>query len=619
MKKISSILFASAAAALALVSCSKEITAPADDANADGITRTVKLVSTGVDTKTAFGTPGGTTVPTLWTANDSNVKVSLNLAAPVDATVHPVNDGANAWFQAEITDDGSGNYVFGALSPASAYSAIDKAAGTVTVAIPASQTPLAGSPDEAAQVLFGKTAEVTDLDADIDIDFSHVTAYGKLTLSGLALDSDENVVNIKLVSDENWVGTWDLNVASGSLTAKSGTKNIILTTSATEDIYFASAPVDLGGKAIKILVWTNKGVYKKVVTVPVGKKFEAGKVASITVDMSAVAMSTVESIFTAAGYDLADYVKKELSFTKGYYNSSGNNYYTQQTSDATANNFAATPIYIKPDFPVGTVIVVNDGYKYRPEAWFCMYQSNPGTKNQGVSGGIDYGTRPGEFTSTAAQVKVVDAAWWARTSTLSFYFRAFNVGVETGTALTENERALVPDALGVFVPKEKATLEGILEANGYDSANYEKLELTWTEGAFYSSTGGVNLTMQAVNNHSFFATNIVNKASLPNGTLIVSKEFITYRPEGWQSDEAANSGSRPAAVTGASVVEVNDAWWADASNDPEKAFNYRAFNVQMTGTNVQFRSGSTAYAGHTTVARQVSDIENAFAVFVPKN
>jgi hypothetical protein len=73
------------------------------------------------------------------------------------------------------------------------------------------------------------------------------------------------------------------------------------------------------------------------------------------------------------------------------------------------------------------------------------------------------------------------------------------------------------------------------------------------------------------NLHDFCATPIYTKEDLPDGTLIVVKSGVQYRPEGWITLTTKNSSSsRPQNVT-ASVTEVNASWWG--------SWNYRAFNL----------------------------------------
>ena len=65
-------MFVIIAAMVTFAGCAKEeISAPE--------AQTVHFFAESIETKTAFGTPDGTTYPTLWTGNDSKVHISLNL------------------------------------------------------------------------------------------------------------------------------------------------------------------------------------------------------------------------------------------------------------------------------------------------------------------------------------------------------------------------------------------------------------------------------------------------------------------------------------------------------------------------------------------------------------
>ncbi|MBO5023391.1 MAG: DUF4886 domain-containing protein [Clostridia bacterium] len=119
--------------------------------------------------------------------------------------------------------------------------------------------------------------------------------------------------------------------------------------------------------------------------------------------------------------DLADtskYTKLALDFkVQAYYNSNDNNYRSTMITGANSAasnipNFAATQIFTKEELPVGAVIVVDEGYQYRPEGWIGL---NTKTAN-----------RPGNVST---EIVVIDDAWWG-----SFTHRAFNLSkVQTAT------------------------------------------------------------------------------------------------------------------------------------------------------------------------------------------
>lgn len=293
MKKILNILCASATIVLALASCQKDI----DQPQRDGI----RFHSGEIKTKTAFGTLSAGKYPTLWTSTN-DIKISENKANSVSATVAPTSGGTTAEFTpaSKILDDGTSSYVFYALSPASAQvSHINTSYNSWNVEIPANQTPLDGSVDESAQVLFAKYNSGSTFPSDVNFEFTHVTAYGKFSLANLALDPGETVNSITLTSPENWVGRWYYYVEdntngnnAGDFVASSASNTINLTTNKTTDIWFACAPVDLGGQDIEVTVTTTKGTFTRSdVTIPAGKKFEAGHVAQFGIDMTGVTRS----------------------------------------------------------------------------------------------------------------------------------------------------------------------------------------------------------------------------------------------------------------------------------------------------------------------------------------
>ena len=282
-------------AATALFSCNKEIDNQIPESS--GGVRKVEFVA-GPVTRTVFGTPSGTTLPTLWTTN-KNVSISLNFATALTSSTPIVsNDGANASFSVDI-EDGEGviaPYLFYAVSPSTALISMNSTHKSALVDISASQTPLENSVDEGAQVLVAKyNAGNSFPTSSITMDFAHLTAYGKISFSHLTLADGETVASVSLTAAENWAGRYyyyfedNGTNEAGDLEANSASKTITLTTNKTSDIWFACAPVDLGGKKVNVVITTNAGTtYSKEITIPTGKTFASGKVNSFTVNMSGI-------------------------------------------------------------------------------------------------------------------------------------------------------------------------------------------------------------------------------------------------------------------------------------------------------------------------------------------
>lgn len=283
MKKIFTMILVGAAAVLASVSCNKE---EVIEASKDG---TVRFYANEIKTKTEFGTPAGNKYPTLWT-NTEKVKISLNYAAAVEATVTPSVDRKTADITpaTAITDDASGDYTFYALSPAAAEASdINKTYKDWDINIPSIQTPGANSVDEKAQIAIAVKSTSSVFPASVALSFAHVTAYGKLSFTNLTLSPGEEVTSVTLTSPENWVGSWYYYFEDGHMAAHSGSKVLTINTDKTSDIWFACAPIDLQTKTLGIIVTTTDGSYSKSVTFPDDKgNFEAGKIGAFTVDMS---------------------------------------------------------------------------------------------------------------------------------------------------------------------------------------------------------------------------------------------------------------------------------------------------------------------------------------------
>lgn len=304
MKKTYTILFATAIAALAMVSCQKNIQEENAVENRTPES-SIHFYAEEIATKTAFGTLSAGQYPTLWT-NSKGIKISYNKKASVEATVTPKDGNTKADFTpaSAFSDDDSGAHVFYAMSPSSAQGAnISSSYYSWRFVIPDAQSPLDGSVDEDAQILYAKYDAGATFPTSVPFNFNHVTAYGKLSFSNLSLDGDEDVTSITLTASKDWVGQWFYYVATkapnteGDFSARDGyvSKKLTLNTNKTSDIWFACAPVDLSnGGTIDINVFTTKGVFTKKVTFPEGKgNFTAGHIGTFTVNMNGIVRSAM--------------------------------------------------------------------------------------------------------------------------------------------------------------------------------------------------------------------------------------------------------------------------------------------------------------------------------------
>ena len=315
MKNLFKVLFV-AAATTVFFSCNKEIEDP--NYEVPVVVRTVQFSASPI-TKTVFGTPDGTSLPTLWTANKT-VGISLNFATAKQSTAPEVaGGGTTATFNADIEDGGSSPYTFYAVSPYSSIISISSDHKSANINIPSSQTPLSTSVDESAQILVAKNNVGASFPtSSVSMDFDHLTAYGKISFKNLSLADGEAIASIALTAPKYWAGRYyyyfedDGDNDAGDLVANSATETITIATSSSTNIWFACAPVDLRGDDVDVVITTNQGTtYSKTITIPTdatGDKhlFKSGKVNAFTINMEGItADGSVDYVLVTDASDLA--------------------------------------------------------------------------------------------------------------------------------------------------------------------------------------------------------------------------------------------------------------------------------------------------------------------------
>jgi len=280
-----SMLFA--AAAMAFVSCSNDATE--DVINGPSFKVEVNAVTT--DSRSAFGELNGDKYPTLWEGNESWF-VGVNNAYTEDVNTITFSEDkksakAMAAFSSEPVAD-NGTYTLYALSPSSAWSSYHFGNDYLRFYIARNiQTPTATSCDPASQVLFAKSEAMNSANS-FNIGFEHFSAYAKFSFKNVA---EGGVVSSVTVSaeDVNLAGRYAYTLSTGKLAELDRLeKSITLMTSSTENLWMAVAPVDVSGKKLTFTITTDKGLLSKEVTMPATAKFESGKVATFTVDMSGI-------------------------------------------------------------------------------------------------------------------------------------------------------------------------------------------------------------------------------------------------------------------------------------------------------------------------------------------
>lgn len=249
--------------------------------------KTVRFHAGAAPTRTAFAEAVDGVYQTLWTENDSDILLSLNYGKAEASAVTPSADGTTASFEASFDASAtSAPYTFYAVSPASAARAISPSRSAWSVYIAAFQHPSALSVDEDAQLLVAKSAASATLPGEVDLHFSHLTAYGRIALKNLEL-GDATVSKVDLIFSTPVVGEWYWG-EDGTLTSNGDSHTITLDTDASGDLWFACAPVDVSGQTLKLVVFTDQGNLTREITFPEGRKFNSGKVARFSVDMAGI-------------------------------------------------------------------------------------------------------------------------------------------------------------------------------------------------------------------------------------------------------------------------------------------------------------------------------------------
>ena len=292
-------------ALFAAFACSKEmdvvIAEPeiADQAGFEEGVRTVHFTASLVQTKAQFGEAQNGARPTLWTDNDSELKLSMNYGTATTALVTPSQDYTSAEFSANIDFTGvSGTCNFYAVSPASAAQALSPSREAWKVSIPCEQTPTASSVDESSIIIAAASSAEASSINDVSLNFYHLTAYGRMSLKNFSLASDETVQAVELTFGTPVVGDWywkcEEEQGVHTLINYGASSTITINTSSTSDIWFGCAPVDVSEDLLVVSVYTNKGVYEQLTQFATNRKFTAGQVAVFSVDMDGAS-------FTAAG------------------------------------------------------------------------------------------------------------------------------------------------------------------------------------------------------------------------------------------------------------------------------------------------------------------------------
>ncbi len=245
----------------------------------------------------------------------------------------------------------------------------------------------------------------------------------------------------------------------------------------------------------------------------------------------------------------------------GYWNSTdATNYKKVITNASDSKSYFATPRFSKSQLPIGSIIVVEEGWQYCPEGWVKDVQQS---------------SRPAQTTKKFVEVT---SAWWG-----SYTLRAFNIRRVDGTSLSDLNASDIHEAFHIYLPDE------------YIAQGYERFLPKLERCAYWNSVNNkiytVNSSTTAVN---YYTTQRMNKTHLPVGSVIVFEKGWQVQPEAWLANEP-QAAQQPFLTT--NVIEVTEEWWGD--------YTLRAFNIAKTTP-----SDMTNYT--------TEDMHCIFRVYVPK-
>ncbi len=269
---------------------------------------TVNFLASEVSTKTYFAdrTAAGY-YPLRWGPEDV-VSISMNGAEPLSVHAVRSEDYKTARFSAGFP--ASSSYRFNAVSPSSAVKGYNATKGALLLGIPWVQTPGASSADPGAIILGASTPQTDILPDPVNFSFSHLTAYLRLTLTGLS-DECGALKSIDLCSSKAFAGDWYYSLSDGSFEERDASHSVRIAASSAEDLWIACAPVDMSGAVIIVTANCESGSLSTMVELPSGRQYSPGMVSILTVDMSGAektALPQADEAFLASavpGYSLA--------------------------------------------------------------------------------------------------------------------------------------------------------------------------------------------------------------------------------------------------------------------------------------------------------------------------
>ena len=336
MKRFISAMMLFAAAAMAFVSCQKQEMEGAEMLQVSGLTFTSEKPAFDDDTKTEW--TGETiqwskgdairvayTCDGVWQNADGTAKADeANGQKSAKIYASSAHDAASAVAQFNVPGSfkgtAEGNYEFYGVYPSTAVGSTEiKYAPSVTVNIPAAQTPLAESFDSKADLMAAKSATAYEgMPTDpISLEWTRIVAHGNITLKGLKSEEGEVISTITLTAnaEADMVGSHYLYLDTYNVTKPSGNNAPnVLTLDASNltlndgNVEFWACFLPCTWTSLTVVVETDKATYTREIT-GISKTFKQNARNILSINMA-----TAERVANAAA---------ELPFVRDFSDKTG--------------------------------------------------------------------------------------------------------------------------------------------------------------------------------------------------------------------------------------------------------------------------------------------------------
>ena len=302
MKSIMNTFVVFAIGVVSTMSCSKIKTT--EEISDDAVT--VRFTSSVDATKTVFGEYANGYYPVKWTS-DQKVAIFYNSQTGSAEqgsdgaqyiTPTPSYDGKTAEFSATFTKQDADIHAFYAFSPLCSLNGMINEDWGVEIKkalyaiVPTDQVPVPGTCDEKAQLIVANK-EYADFPEVVDLSFSHLSSYGKISTLALPEGATE-IVGVTLESNKAMSGEiYYYFDQPGNVHVNSGANNYIYLNvnnahrnTTLKDVFFATTPVSFSdGDWLKVSVYTTSDSWRKTInfTKEQSLVFTPGRISSFSI------------------------------------------------------------------------------------------------------------------------------------------------------------------------------------------------------------------------------------------------------------------------------------------------------------------------------------------------